>query len=263
MAKKKTSSYIPMDSPIDRLHPMVKIYAIFCLGISALVCPTFILSYVLVIFLFIVAWKAKLFKKFAKFIIGFAIPITVMLLFIHGLYSPKNVTYIANFGFARLGLEGTMYAIKLVGGLLVFLGSFLLMTTTTHPGKLVTALIESGMNPKVGYLVLASLNIVPQMQRRMIIIKEAQMARGVEVEGKLLTRATAFIPLIGPLVMSSLVDVQERGMTLETRGFGAKGVKTTSYIEVVERPVDRLIKRLLVVFLAITVVASILARLIR
>lgn len=249
-----------MDSPIHRLHPVVKIYGIFCLGISALVYPSPILSYILVIFLFVVAALAKLLKGFSKFVIGFAIPITVMLLFIHGLYSSRNVTYIADLGFARLGLEGTMYAIKIVGGLLVFLGSFYITTTTTYPGKLVTALVDAGMNPKAGYLILASLNVVPQMQRRMTIIREAQMARGVEVDGNLFTRAIAFVPLIGPLVMSSLVDVQERSMTLETRGFGAKGVRPTSYVEAVQTPVDRLLQRLLVVFLAVTVITSIAVR---
>lgn len=239
---------------------MVKVYGIFCLGISALVCPSPVLSYVLVIFLFAVATLAKLLKGFSKFILGFAIPITLMLLFIHGFYSSKNVTYIADLGFAKLGLEGTMYAIKIVGGLLVFLGSVYIMTTTTYPGKLVTALIDAGMSPKVGYLILASLNVVPQMQRRMAIIKEAQMARGVEVDGNLFTRATAYVPLIGPLVMSSLVDVQERAMTLETRGFGAKGIRPTSYVEAVQTPVDRFLERLLVVFLGVTVITSIAVR---
>ena len=51
----KTSNYIPMDSPIDRMNPMVKIYAIFCLGLSALIYPGFILGYVIVALLFVAA----------------------------------------------------------------------------------------------------------------------------------------------------------------------------------------------------------------
>lgn len=110
-----------------------------------------------------------------------------MLMFIQGLYSPKNVTIIGDFGFAALGLEGTLYALKIVGTLLTFLSTFYLMTTTTYTGKLVAALTASGMNPKVGYLILARLNVVPQMQRRMSVIQEAQNARGVEPSGR--TRA--------------------------------------------------------------------------
>jgi energy-coupling factor transport system permease protein len=254
---KKASGYIPMDSPIDRLHPMVKIYGILCLGIGAAVFPSFVLAYVLVVFLFFIGAKAKLLKKFAKFVIGFAVPITVMLMFIQGLYSPKNVTFIADFGFAKLGLEGILYTFKLVGTLLVFLGGFFLMTTTTYPGKLVAALQDSGMSPHGGYLILASLNVVPQIQRRISIIQEAQTARGVEVDGSLGVRVKAFIPIIGPVVMSSLVDVQERGMTLETRGFGVKGVKPSSYVELIITPTEKKVKSALVVFLVLCVLAAI------
>jgi energy-coupling factor transport system permease protein len=254
---KKGSSYIPIDSPIDRLHPMVKIYAVLCLGIGAAVFPGFVLAYVEVVFLFFVGAKAKLLKKFAKFVLGFALPIMVMLMFIQGLYSPKNVTFIADFGFAKLGLEGVLYTCKIVGTLLVVLGSFFLMTTTTDPGRLVTALQDAGMSSRGGYLILASLNVVPQIQRRISIIQEAQTARGVEVDGSMRIRAKAFLPIIGPVVMSSLVDVQERGMTLETRGFGAKGVKPSSYVELIITPAEKRTKAVLVVFLALCVLAAI------
>lgn len=257
---KKTSSYIPLDSPIDRLHPMVKIYGIFCLGIGCAVLPSFVLSYLVVIFLLFVAWKAKLFGRFARFIIAFSIPITLMLLFIQGLYSPKNKTYIADFGFAKLGLEGVLYTFKVVGMLLVFLGGFYLMTTTTYPGKLVSALQNAGLSPSAGYLVLASLNVVPQIQRRIAIIQEAQTARGVEVEGTALTRAKAFLPIIGPVVMSSLVDVQERGMTLETRGFRSKNSKPSCYIELELQPYEKAMKIGLVCFLVVCLVSAVAVR---
>ena len=82
----KTSNYIPMDSPIDRMNPMVKIYAIFCLGLSALIYPGFILGYAIVAVLFVAAAIAGLLKKFSKFIFMFFVPIFVMLMFIQGLY---------------------------------------------------------------------------------------------------------------------------------------------------------------------------------
>ncbi len=257
MASRRNSAYIPKDTPIDRLNPMDKIFGIICLGLAATIFPSPILSYMLLAGLFFIAYKAQMLKIFSQYIIGFSIPLVFMLLLIHGLFSPKNVTVLADFGFAKLGLEGVMYTIKLVGSLLVFLGSFLIFTVTTHPGKLVTSMVEAGLKPKAGYLILATFQIVPQMQGKMSVIRQAQMARGVEVEGNLLTRFAAFIPLIGPMVMGSLVDMQERGMTLETRGFGIAGVKTTSYVEVSDSPTDRLIRKLLVAFLAVAVLATI------
>ena len=135
------------------------------------------------------------------------------------------------------------------------------MSTTTYTGKLVAALTASGMNPKVGYLILASLNVVPQMQRRMSVIQEAQNARGVDTKGTMMARLKAYIPLLGPVVMSSLTDAQERGMTLETRGFGIKGVKPTTYVEVTTSPSDRICKTCLILFFMAVLAASILMRL--
>jgi len=258
MVKKKTSSYIPLDSPIDKLHPMVKIYGILCFGTGCAIFPFIWLAYIVTAFLFFVAYKGKILGRFSRFILAFAVPITLMLLIIQGLYSPKNVTVLADFGFARLGLEGVMYTFKIVGTLMVFLGSFYIMTTTTYPGKLVAALQDAGLDPKAGYLVLASLNVVPQIQRRIAIIQEAQTARGVEVEGGVFMRFKAFLPIIGPTVMSSLIDVQERGMTLETRGFGAKDVKPSSFIELNLTNREKTAKHILKLFTALCVAFTIL-----
>lgn len=244
------------DTAISRLHQMTKILAIFMLGLCALVWPDFTLGLVLVIVLFAVSFVARISGDFAKVMLGFGIPLTVMVMFIQGLYSPKNHTVIANFGFAQLGLEGILYAAKVVMGLLVFLGSFTIMNKTTYAGALVAALTSAGLNAKVGYLILASLNVVPQMQRRMSIIREAQNARGLSENGSLFSRIAAYVPLLGPVVMSSLTDAQERGMTLETRGFGITDVKQTSYVEVRWRTIDKMWNLMLVVMAVIVTVLS-------
>ena len=257
---KVTNTFVPKDTVIEHLNPMVKIIGVFSLGLGSLIFPNSYLGFAIVIGLFFVAGAAKLLKDFAKIMFGFGIPITVMLLFIQGCYSPKNVTIIADLGFAKVGLEGVLYALKIVSTLLVFLGAFYIMNKTTYTGKLVAALTGTGMPPKAGYLVLASLNVVPQMQRRLSVIQEAQSARGVETGGGMIARLKAYIPLLGPVVMSSLTDAQERGMTLETRGFGVKGVKQTSYVEVANTKLDKILKTILILFFVIVTVVSLLMR---
>ena len=203
---KVTNTFVPKDTVIEHLNPMVKIIGVFSLGLGSLIFPN---SYL---------------------------------------------------GFAKVGLEGVLYALKIVSTLLVFLGAFYIMNKTTYTGKLVAALTGTGMPPKAGYLVLASLNVVPQMQRRMSVIQEAQSARGVETGGGMIARLKAYIPLLGPVVMSSLTDAQERGMTLETRGFGVKGVKQTSYVEVANTKLDKILKTILILFFVVVTVVSLLMR---
>ena len=117
-----------------------------------------------------------------------------------------------------------------------------------------------GLSAKVGYLVLASLNVVPQMQRRMAVIQEAQSARGLDASGGVIARIKAYIPLLGPVVMSSLTDAQERGMTRETRGFGITGVKQPSYGKVSWNAADKVLNWIFVLFLIAVVAVSVCIR---
>ena len=237
------------DTVIGKLNPITKIAAVFALGLSALAWPDFTLGLILVVLLLVVSFLAHIQRDFAKIMFGFGIPVTVMLMFIQGLYSPKNRTALLDFGFAQLGLEGV-----------VFLGSFYIMNKTTYVGAMVSALTSVGLSAKVGYLVLASLNVVPQMQRRMAVIQEAQSARGLDASGGVIARIKAYIPLLGPVVMSSLTDAQERGMTLETRGFGITGVKQTSYVKVSWNAADKVLNWIFVLFLIAVVAVSVCIR---
>ena len=181
------------DTVIGKLNPITKIAAVFALGLSALAWPDFTLGLILVVLLLVVSFLAHIQRDFAKIMFGFGIPVTVMLMFIQGLYSPKNRTALLDFGFAQLGLEGVLYAAKVVVSLLVFLGSFYIMNKTTYVGAMVSALTSVGLSAKVGYLVLASLNVVPQMQRRMAVIQEAQSARGLDASGGVIARIKAVL----------------------------------------------------------------------
>ena len=225
------------NNPVSMLNPITKIIAIFTLGISSMAWPDPCLGIAFIVVLFVVAIIARIVVPYVKLMFGFGIPMTLMLMFIQGLYSPSNKTFIADFGFAKLGLEGMIYAGRVVVTVLVFLGSFYIMNKTT-------------------YIVLASLNVVPQMQRRMSVISQAQSARGLKMSGSAIGRLRALIPLLGPVVLSSLTDAQERGMTLETRGFGVNGVKRTSIVEVQWKVYDSVLAYILLLILAISLVLS-------
>ena len=76
----------------------------------------------------------------------------------------------------------------------------------------------------------------------------------------MLARIKAYIPLLGPVVMSSLTDAQERGMTLETRGFGITGVKQTTYVEVKKSGLDKVLNILLILFFVVVLLITVLMK---
>lgn len=257
MSQRPVADESARDVWLVALNPTAKVASVLVLGLASIVFPSPVLGALIVVALFLLAAAMGYFKPFAKLMIGFGIPVTLMLLLIQGCYSPQNVTVIADLGFAELGLEGTLYALSTVVTLLTFLGGFYLMNRTTYTGELVADLTERGLPPKAGYLVLASLNVVPQMKRRMVTIQEAQVARGLDMGGGIISRVRATVPLLGPVVMSSLADAEERSMTLETHGFHLTERAHTSYVVVRHAPADKPLVVACVVVLVLSVAARI------
>jgi energy-coupling factor transport system permease protein len=64
------------------------------------------------------------------------------------------------------------------------------------------------------------------MLERAEAITAAQRARGLDTEGSLLARARGIIPIVGPVILGSIADVEERTLALEARGFGRPGRRT-------------------------------------
>jgi energy-coupling factor transport system permease protein len=89
------------------------------------------------------------------------------------------------------------------------------------------ALAQRGMPRSIAYIVLTTLQIVPRFQAKADAILDAQRSRGLETEGNILLRLRALLPLIVPLVLGSILDIEERAIALEARGFGHPGPKTS------------------------------------
>ena len=111
---KTSNTFISKHTVIEELNPMTKIFAVFSLGLGSLIFPGSWLGLAVIIGLFVTACLAGILKEFAKIMFGFGVPVTVMLLFIQGCYHPGNVTVIADLGFAKVGLEGVLYALKII-----------------------------------------------------------------------------------------------------------------------------------------------------
>jgi energy-coupling factor transport system permease protein len=61
------------------------------------------------------------------------------------------------------------------------------------------------------------------MVERANVIASAQRARGLDTEGSIRARLRGVLPLVGPVILSSLTEVEERSLALEVRAFGRPG----------------------------------------
>ena len=125
VAQRPVADETARDAWLVALNPTAKVASVLVLGLASIVFPSPVLGALIVVALFALAAAMGYFKPFAKLMVGFGVPVTLMLLLIQGCYSPRNKTVLLDLGFASLGLEGTLYALSTVVTLLTFLGGFL------------------------------------------------------------------------------------------------------------------------------------------
>ena len=234
-----SSLYLPGETWLHRLHPLTKLT--FSLASMVLIFggPGSWLSAILPgLLALLILWRAGLAWRVLQVILRLLMPLTVALFLVHGFFNPANQTILLKLGPLALGQEGLDFATMIVMRLAATLAASLMMIVSTHPAHLVQALAEAGLPNALAYLLGSPLLLLPQIAARVQSIQAAQQARGLETQGNLLQRARALFPLAAPLVFSALLDVEERSLALEVRGFSSPKPRT-SLNELVDTPVQQ------------------------
>jgi energy-coupling factor transport system permease protein len=154
------------------------------------------------------------------------LPFAVSLFLIQGFLWPGGTPLVV-LGPISLKEEGFQFTILSTGRVLIVVGSFIWLALTTRADLLMLALNQRGLPPRLTYLIVSSVQIIPRFQGRAAAILDAQRSRGLEISGNILRRIRAVFPLVVPLILSSLIDVEERAMAIEARGFNNPGTKTS------------------------------------
>ncbi len=222
---KSISLYVDKETYLTRLHPFTKLFYVA----TAIAVP--LLAGNLAFFLFTIGISilllisGGLFKK-ALPLIAFSFTILATIFLIQGLFYKGNEIPLFFLGKVCFYREGVLYATRIGLNILNMLLSFALFVLSTNPFDLVEEMERIGLSKKAGYIIISVFQIIPQMMGTKDTIMDAQRSRGLETEGSLLKRAKAFLPLISPVVTSSLVNTRERAVALEVRGFESKAKKT-------------------------------------
>jgi energy-coupling factor transport system permease protein len=171
-------------------------------------------------------------------------PLWLSQLMVHALFDSAGSDVLFAGGPIRLTLEGLTTAGSLGLRAAAFVSVFLLYSLTVDRIELVRAIDEARVPAQLGYIVAATLALVPATADRARAIAQAQAVRGAG-EGRgpagWLRRKRL---LAVPLVLSSIQDATERSVQLQLRGF-AGGPGRTQYHPVPakswEKPVGLLV----------------------
>ncbi|MFK9090973.1 energy-coupling factor transporter transmembrane component T family protein [Bacillus salipaludis] len=227
---KSISLYVERGSLIHDVDPITKLLYILFALLLPIILPSFTVSFLCLGISIVLLCAAKVIRKTIP-VFSFVFFVLFTVVIIQGLFKPENETVLFQIGSVAMYKEGLLYALTITLRVTNIVSSFMILVLTTKPSDLVEALVRKGMSPRIGYVIVSVFQIIPEMMSSMGTIMDAQRARGMETEGNLLVRIKAFVPLLGPVILGSLINTKERAMALEVRGFNSRAPKTYLYEE--------------------------------
>lgn len=150
------------------------------------------------------------------------LPIVVSVVLV-SVFTRAGTTVLFTIGPFDATVEGVTFAVQVTIRLWAISLAIGLFGLTTDPRAFVFDLERRGLSPRFAFVAAATLEAVPAMVTRAGVIQAAQRARGLDTEGSVAARIRGVMPLVGPVILSSLTEVEERTLALEVRAFGRPG----------------------------------------
>lgn len=217
-----------MNNIISKLYPSTKFRFLLLVILVTMFSKGYVLQYsMLLLAIFLSFFSGKLKEMLLVFFK--CIFLVVIFIFIVQIFIVPNEDaqpLISFLHFSKIGLDNSL----LITSKIVGISSMIIYFFQTTPIKdIIYTLEKANVSKKVVFVIAATIQMIPQMKLISKNINDAQKSRGIETEGSYWIRMKAFIPMIGPLVLLSIQQIEERVLALETRGFSCKEKKTTLY----------------------------------
>lgn len=226
--------YIPIDSPIHRLDPRLKIGGLLLLLIAVFFDAGFIGYGILAIFVIIMTLMSKM--KISQILKAIK-PMLFMMAFlmIFNLLFIQSGSLLWSFGFIKIYTGALMQTAYIFIRLVLIIIMTTILTATTKPLDL-TLGIEHLLSPfkKVGFpvhevamMISIALRFIPTLLEETQRIMKAQASRGVEFsEGNLKEKIMSIVSLIIPLFISAFQRAEDLANAMESRNYNPEAPRT-------------------------------------
>jgi energy-coupling factor transport system permease protein len=154
-------------------------------------------------------------------------PLLLSLLLTHGLFFAEGQSVLWTAGPVRVTTEGLGFAADMGLRTAVFVVAFLAFSFSVQPADLLAVLTEMRVPPQFGFVLCSTLTLAPAITARAQRISQAQQARGLVIGRGLAGRVRIVQQQSVPLVLALLHEAGSRAESLEARGFGAPGPRTS------------------------------------
>jgi energy-coupling factor transport system permease protein len=247
----RLSFYIRRNSFLHRLNPLTKLTMVFAFILLSFASPWYWTPPALLVFvIFPLSFVGRIQREYFLTAIRLIFPAATFLFVMQALFQPIGETVWFRLWFLEVTHEAVRYAFANAMRIVVMVSSFTLFLLTTHPSEMMSDLTRRGLPSQFAYVIISTLQIIPQMQAKAQTIISAQRSRGLDTQSSVIRRVSALFPLVGPLVFGSLVEVEERAIAIEARGF-TSAHKKTSLHETPDTRLDQVLRWGLILILVL------------
>jgi len=245
--------YTHLDTPMHRLHPLVKL-AFILLTLILILIP-FETRHIVVLLIWL-AFSASLWvvghidvRRFGA-LIKILMGTFVFLMVVQGFTYRGGVTPLIVFGHVRgwggadlgvLTLEGVLFGAMLSVRILAAASSLPLFVMTTPVSAIMTALSRLRVPHTATFMFVSALSFTSLIFEMWSSIIDAQKLRAFDIDSMgVITKARkAYVPIVTPLILLLFRKANDFQIALETKGFGAP-VEPTPIEELAFRRADYL-----------------------
>lgn len=219
--------YIPLNSPIHKLDPRIKIMSMIFLMASIFIVNSFpghAFMYVILIATILAS------KLTFKFILKSMKPMMFMLIFLSilNIFAIKQGHVILTLGSFKVYDQAIFSTLFVVSRLVLMIMVTTLLTATTPPLDL-TLGIEDLLKPfvkigvpahEIAMMISIALRFIPTLIEDTQKIMNAQASRGVDLdEGKIIEKINGVVSMIIPLFVTSYHRAEDLADAMEARGY--------------------------------------------
>ena len=209
-------------SPYHRLNPLTKAMIATIGSVGAFVLGGYIGPIAIIAIMLVLATRAGVTSRLVRVSLLLSLPIAISVVLV-SVFTRAGTTVLFQIGPFVATAEGVDFAGQTLVRLVAISLAIGLFVMTTDPRAFVLDLERRGVSPRFAFVAVATIDAVPTIIERATVIAESQRARGLDTEGSIRARLRGLLPMIGPVILSSLTDVEERSLALESRAFSRPG----------------------------------------
>jgi len=216
-------SMVPGNSAIHKISPLPKFLWVGAVLVLSFATRNLAILGGITILGLIFVTIAQIWKSYLKVMrIFFPIFLTLIVLQSVAPAFPRPWTPITPLGPFTIYQEGIYSGLSMELRIYCVTTFALVAIMTTHPSDLFTALQRLGMPYVLNFIMTVTLQLIPILQNEFAIVLSAQKSRGLKGTG-----FSALLPSMVPVFVGAIERVQQLSISLESRAFGSKGIKTS------------------------------------